>query len=140
MRIRAVALTVLFMISLASPLVSSDTVTTGDTDISGNYTMTGNYTVAKGTTLTIKPGSVIDMQSYWMEVEGTLIVNDATIMSSIQSTGIGSHNSEFGITLQLHPMGQHTYTTLQFQMQNLALSMMECYMHQILLCKIVLLE
>ena len=93
MRIRAVALTVLFMISLASPLVSSDTVTTGDTDISGNYTMTGNYTVAKGTTLTIKPGSVIDMQSYWMEVEGTLIVNDATIMSSIQSTGIGSHNS-----------------------------------------------
>ena len=93
MRIRAVALTVLFMISLASPLVSSDTVTTGDTDISGNYTMTGNYTVAKGTTLTIKTGSVIDMQSYWMEVEGTLIVNDATIMSSIQSTGIGSHNS-----------------------------------------------
>ena len=46
--------------------------------------MTGNYTVAKGMTLTIKPGSVI-YAKLLMEVEGTLIVN-MTIMSSIQST------------------------------------------------------
>tara|TARA_B110001452_G_scaffold237348_1_gene217127 strand:+ start:525 stop:4976 length:4452 start_codon:yes stop_codon:yes gene_type:complete len=51
--------------------------------------MLGNYTVSHGTTLTIKPGTVIDMQDYWMEVEGTLIADDSTIMSS-QTTATGS--------------------------------------------------
>ena len=52
--------------------------------------MTGNYTVSHGTTLTIKPGATIDMQNYWMKVDGTLIADNATIMSSIQTTGPGS--------------------------------------------------
>ena len=74
-------------------VVANDTVTTQDVDISGNYVMTGNYTVSHGTTLTIKPGTVVDMQDYWMKVDGTLIADNVTIMSSIQTTGQGSHNA-----------------------------------------------
>tara|TARA_B100000683_G_scaffold182627_1_gene175898 strand:- start:13724 stop:18268 length:4545 start_codon:yes stop_codon:yes gene_type:complete len=80
-------------LSVLSGVVANDTVTTQDVDISGNYVMTGNYTVSHGTTLTIKPGTVVDMQDYWMKVEGTLIADNATIMSSIQTTGQGSHNA-----------------------------------------------
>ena len=81
------------VISSLSTVIASDTVTTQDVELSGNYTMTGNYTVSHGTTLTIKAGSVIDMQDYWMSVEGNLVANNVTIMSSIQSTRPGSHNT-----------------------------------------------
>lgn len=86
-------LAALMTLSVLSGVVANDTVTTQDVDISGNYVMTGNYTVSHGTTLTIKPGTVVDMQDYWMKVEGTLIADNATIMSSIQTTGQGSHNA-----------------------------------------------
>ena len=93
MRIRSLLLAAIMTLSSLSVVVASDTVTTQDVDISGNYTMTGNYTVSHGTTLTIKPGSTIDMQDYWMKVEGTLIVDNSTIMSSIQTTSPGGHNA-----------------------------------------------
>ena len=86
-------LAALMTLSVLSGVVANDTVTTQDVDISGNYVMSGNYTVSHGTTLTIKPGTVVDMQDYWMKVEGTLIADNATIMSSIQTTGQGSHNA-----------------------------------------------
>ena len=93
MRSRALVLSALIVISSLSTVIASDTVTTQDVELSGNYTMTGNYTVSHGTTLTIKPGSVIDMQDYWMSVEGNLVANNVTIMSSIQTTSPGSHNA-----------------------------------------------
>ena len=93
MRNRSLLLAAIMTLSSLSVVVASDTVTTQDVDISGNYTMTGNYTVSHGTTLTIKPGSTIDMQDYWMKVEGTLIVDNSTIMSSIQTTSPGGHNA-----------------------------------------------
>ena len=93
MRSRAFVLSALIVISSLSTVIASDTVTTQDVELSGNYTMTGNYTVSHGTTLTIKPGSVIDMQDYWMSVEGNLVANNVTIMSSIQTTSPGSHNT-----------------------------------------------
>ncbi|MBJ63005.1 MAG: hypothetical protein CMB57_07095 [Euryarchaeota archaeon] len=93
MRLRSLFLAALMTLSVLSGVVANDTVTTQDVDISGNYVMTGNYTVSHGTTLTIKPGTVVDMQDYWMKVEGTLIADNATIMSSIQTTGQGSHNA-----------------------------------------------
>ena len=86
-------LTAIIVISSLSTVIASDTVTTQDVELSGNQTMTGNYTVSHGTTLTIKPGTTIDMQNYWMKVEGTLVANNATIMSSIQTTSPGSHNA-----------------------------------------------
>ena len=93
MRLRCLFLAALMTLSVLSGVVANDTVTTQDVDISGNYVMTGNYTVSHGTTLTIKPGTVVDMQDYWMKVEGTLIADNATVMSSIQTTGQGSHNA-----------------------------------------------
>ena len=93
MRLRSLFLAALMTLSVLSGVVANDTVTTQDVDISGNYVMTGNYTVSHGTTLTIKPGTVIDMQDYWMKVEGTLVADNATIMSSIQTSGQGSHNA-----------------------------------------------
>ena len=93
MRLRSLFLAALMTISVLSGAVANDTVTTQDVDISGNYVMTGNYTVSHGTTLTIKPGTLVDMQDYWMKVEGTLIADNITIMSSIQTTGQGSHNA-----------------------------------------------
>ena len=73
MRIRALLLTATILLSSISSVIASDTVTTQDVDISGNHTMTGNYTVSHGTTLTIKPGTTVDMQNFWLKVEGTLI-------------------------------------------------------------------
>ena len=93
MRLRSLLLAAIMTLSLLSGVIANDTVTTQDVDLSGNQVMTGNYTVSHGTTLTIKPGAVIDMQDYWMKVDGTLIADNATIMSSIQTTGQGSHNA-----------------------------------------------
>ena len=93
MRIRSLFLAAIMTLSSLSVVIASDTTTTQDVDLSGNYTMTGNYTVSHGTTLNIKPGSTIDMQDYWMKVDGTLIVDNSTIMSSIQTTRPGGHNA-----------------------------------------------
>ena len=93
MRLRSLLLAAIMTISVMSGVVANDTVTTQDVDLSGNHVMTGNYTVSKGTTLTIKSGTVIDMQDYWLKVDGTLIAENSTIMSSIQTTSPGSHNA-----------------------------------------------
>ena len=81
MRIRALALTAIVILSSITSVIASDTVTTQDVEISGNYTMTGNYTVSHGTTLTLKPGATIDMQDFWLKVDGNLVANNVTIMS-----------------------------------------------------------
>ena len=93
MRIRALALTAIVILSSITTVIASNTVTTQDTAISGNYTMTGNYTVGHGTTLTLKTGATIDMQDFWLKVDGNLIADNVTIMSSIQTTSPGSHNA-----------------------------------------------
>jgi len=105
MRIRSLFLAAIMTLSSLSVVIANDTVTTQDVDLSGNYTMSGNYTVSHGTTLTIKPGTTIDMQDYWMKVEGTLIADNATIMSSIQTTGQGSHNAGVWDALTINQIG-----------------------------------
>ena len=108
MRIRSILLAALIALSSLSVVIANDTVTTQDVDLSGNHTMTGNYTVSHGTTLTIKPGTTIDMQNYWMKVDGTLIADNATIMSSIQTTGPGSHNAGVWDALTISSIGSAT--------------------------------
>ena len=105
MRIRALVLTALVVLSSITSVIASDTVTTQDVDISGNYTMTGNYTVSHGTTLTLKPGATVDMLDYWMKVDGNLIADNVTIMSSIQTTGAGSHNAGVWDSLTISSLG-----------------------------------
>ena len=105
MRIRALVLATLLIITSTASVIASDTVTTQDVELSGNQTMTGNYTVSHGTTLTIKPGATIDMQDYWMKVDGTLVADEATIMSSIQTTSPGSHNAGVWDALTITSLG-----------------------------------
>ena len=105
MRLRVFAITLIFIASTISPTLASDTVTTNDMEISGNYVLSGNITVSHGTTLTIKPGTTLDMQSYWIKVDGNLIANNAVFMSSIQSTGSGSHNSGVWDDITISSMG-----------------------------------
>ena len=105
MRIHALVLATLLIISSTVSVIASDTVTTQDVELSGNQTMTGNYTVSHGTKLTIKPGTIIDMQDYWMKVDGELVADDATIMSSIQTTSPGSHNAGVWDALTITSMG-----------------------------------
>ena len=108
MRNRSLLLAALIALSSLSVVIANDTVTTQDVDLSGNHTMTGNYTVSHGTTLTIKSGTTIDMQNYWMKVEGTLVADNATIMSSIQTTGPGSHNAGVWDALTISSIGSAT--------------------------------
>ena len=108
MRIRALALTAIVILSSITSVIASDTVTTQDVEISGNYTMTGNYTVSHGTTLTLKPGATIDMQDFWLKVDGNLVANNVTIMSSIQTTGAGSHNAGVWDHLTISSIGTAT--------------------------------
>ena len=112
MRSRAILLSFLMLASVLSPVLASDTVTTTDVEISGNHTMTGNYTVSHGTTLTIKPGAIVDMGEYWMEVEGDLVANDATIMSSVQSTSPGGHNAGVWDDITITAIGSATLTNV----------------------------
>ena len=105
MRIRALVLTAIVILSSITSVIASDTVTTQDVEISGNHTMTGNYTVSHGTTLTLKPGATVDMQDYWMKVDGNLIADNVTIMSSIQTTGPGSHNAGVWDSLTISSLG-----------------------------------
>ncbi len=105
MRIRALVLATLLIITSTASVIASDTVTTQDVELSGNQTMTGNYTVSHGTKLTIKPGAIIDMQDYWMKVDGELVADDATIMSSIQTTSPGSHNAGVWDALTITSLG-----------------------------------
>ena len=93
MRLRSFLLSAIITLSVLCGVVANDTVTTQDVEISGNHVMTGNYTVSQGTTLSINPGTVIDMQDYWMKIDGTLIADNATIMSTIQTTDEGSNNA-----------------------------------------------
>ena len=108
MRIRALVLTAIVVLSSITSVIASDTVTTQDVEISGNHTMTGNYTVSHGTTLTLKTGATIDMQNYWLEVDGVLIADNVTIMSSIQTTGAGSHNAGVWDYLTITSQGSAT--------------------------------
>ena len=105
MRLRSFLLAAIMTLSTLSVVIANDTVTTQDVDLSGNHTMSGNFTVSHGTTLTIKPGSVLDMQDYWMKVEGTLIADNSTIMSSIQTSGQGSHNAGVWDSLAINQGG-----------------------------------
>ena len=105
MRIRALVLTALVILSSITSVIASDTVTTQDVEISGNHTMTGNYTVSKGTTLTLKSGTTIDMGNYWLKVDGNLVADNTTIMSSIQTTGAGSHNAGVWDSLTISSTG-----------------------------------
>ena len=79
----ALFLAQIMLITLLSPFVSADDVeTSGDVSWNGTIVLDGNYTVSSGDTLTISPGTMIDVKEFYIYVNGTLIGDNATIFSS----------------------------------------------------------
>lgn len=105
MRWRAIILSALIIFSTISVATAKETVTTQDMDISGNYTLTSNLTIGQGTKLTLKPGAVIDTQNYSLKIDGMLIADNATIMSSVQTSSPGSHNAGVWDSLTISHIG-----------------------------------
>lgn len=92
----APAIILLFLLSLLSPVMVSASDSTISTNVtwSGQQTLSGNLTIAQGVTLTIEPGTTIDCgDNYWIQVEGSLIANDATFFSSTPPVTQGSHGA-----------------------------------------------
>ena len=93
MRCRAIILATLILLTPLSVSSAKETVTTQNMEVSGNYTLDGNLTIGNGTVLTLKSGTVLDTKNYSLTIDGTIIADNATIMSSIQTTSPGSHNA-----------------------------------------------
>jgi len=92
----ASAIITLLLISLSGPIIVSASDSTISTDVtwSGQQTLSGNLTVNQGATLTIQPGTTIDCgDNFWIEVEGTLIADDAHFFSSTPPVTQGSHGA-----------------------------------------------
>ena len=90
MRSRAVLLIVLMMGMSVSPIAMADSTISSSTTWSGNVVLSGNVTVDASTTLVIESGTVVDAQSYWLQIDGTLEASDAQFMTTETSTSPGS--------------------------------------------------
>ena len=86
----------LLMISLSSPLMVSaaDSTISSDVTWSGQQILSGNITISQGVTLTIQPGTTIDCgDNFWIQVDGTIIAENAHFFSSTPPVTQGSHGA-----------------------------------------------
>ena len=71
-------------------MASSDSTISSSTTWSGTVVLSGNVTVDSSTTLVVEPGTIVDAQSYWLQIDGVLEADDAQFMTSETSTSPGS--------------------------------------------------
>ena len=90
MRSRALLLIFLMMGMSVSSIAIADSTISSSTTWSGNVVLSGNVTVDASTTLVIESGTVVDAQSYWLQVDGTLEAYDTQFMTTETSTSLGS--------------------------------------------------
>lgn len=90
MRSRALLLIILMMGMSVSSIAIADSTISSSTTWSGNIVLSGNVTVDASTTLVIESGTVVDAQSYWLQVDGTLEAYDAQFMTTETATSLGS--------------------------------------------------
>ena len=90
MRSRALLLVLLMLGMSISSVASSDSTISSSTTWSGTVTLNGNVTVDSSSTLVLEPGTVVDAQSYWLQIDGVLEATDAQFMTSETSTSLGS--------------------------------------------------
>ena len=86
----------LLMISLSSPLMvrAADSTISSDISWSGQQILSGNITISQGATLTIQPGTTVDCgDNFWIQVDGTIIVDEAHFFSSTPPVTQGSHGA-----------------------------------------------
>ena len=90
MRSRALLLIFLMMGMSISSIVTADSTISSSTTWSGNVVLNGNVTVDASTTLVIESGTIVDAQSYWLQIDGTLEAYDAQFTTSASSSSPGS--------------------------------------------------
>ncbi|MEC7112870.1 MAG: hypothetical protein VXW72_04980, partial [Candidatus Thermoplasmatota archaeon] len=90
MRSRAFLLVLLMLGMSFSTVASSDSTISSSTTWSGTVVLGGNVTVDSSTTLVVEPGTIVDAQSYWLQIDGVLEADDAQFMTSETSTSLGS--------------------------------------------------
>ena len=90
MRSRAFLLVLLMLGMSISSVASSDSTISSSTTWSGTVVLSGNVTVDSSTTLVVEPGTIVDAQSYWLQIDGVLEADDAQFMTSETSTSPGS--------------------------------------------------
>ena len=89
---RAYGMVSLLLLVVALPMgVAVDSTVSVDTVWTGDMVLSGNVTVASGATLTVEPGARVDARSYSINVEGTMVVDQALFYSSVIPQTQGSH-------------------------------------------------
>ena len=90
--LQAAIIALLLLLVSTSPMVlANDSTIAVSTVWSENKTLTGNVTVAEGATLTIHEGVTVDAGTYGILVEGTLVANGVTFLSTEMPLTQGSH-------------------------------------------------
>lgn len=89
---RAYGMVSLLLLVVALPMGAAvDSTVSVDTVWTGDMVLSGNVTVASGATLTVEPGARIDARSYSINVEGTMVAEQALFYSSVLPQTQGSH-------------------------------------------------
>ena len=101
MRSQAVVLILLMFGMSITPLISADSTISTSTTWSGNVVLNGNVTVDSSSTLVIESGTIIDAQTYWLQIDGILEASDVEFMTTETSTSPGSTGAGLwgGITI-----------------------------------------
>ena len=81
----------LLLVSISPVALANDSTIAVSTVWSENKTLTGNVTVAEGATLTIETGVTVDAGTFGILVEGTLVANGVTFLSTETPLTQGSH-------------------------------------------------
>ncbi len=112
MRSRAVLLILLMVGVSMGPLASSDSTISTNTTWSGTVVLNGNVTVDASTTLTLSPGTTVDAQSYWLQVDGELQATDSVFMTTETSTSPGSSGAGLWGGIQVSSSGSADLTNV----------------------------
>tara|TARA_B110001452_G_scaffold197161_1_gene167120 strand:+ start:5608 stop:10308 length:4701 start_codon:yes stop_codon:yes gene_type:complete len=114
----ATVIITLLLFSLSSPFLvsASDSTISSDITWSGQHILSGNVTVSQGATLTIEPGSSIDCgDDFWIQIEGTIISENAHFFSSTPPVTQGSHGAGLwkGLVIESSGIGFFNNTLIE---------------------------
>lgn len=105
MRSQAVILILLMLGMSMTPMVSSDSTISTSTTWSGTVTLNGNVTVDSSSTLVIESGTIVDAQSYWLQIDGNLEASDVQFMTTETASSPGSTGAGLWGGIRISPSG-----------------------------------
>ena len=110
MRLQTTVLIFLMLGMSITPLISADSTISTTTTWSGTIVLSGNVTVDSSTTLVIEPDTVVDAQSYWLQIDGILEAEDAEFMTTLVPTSLGSTGAGLWGGISISSTGSATLT------------------------------